>query len=229
MKLEEFVESIAKKVDKQFDYGFKEMLRVDVISARASALKREYEKSRIIPRHLVQTIECIPLERYHGCVDCGNNETVYRTKCKIPKPIMLRNDSSYVRVTTPIRGSNAVAIPIMSEEESQNLKFTRFSGKSIACYFVNDYIEIINNETGLDLITVSGLFANPLEVEDVRNNCAKQVDTCQCKDCNKNSDCIDADGSLVIEDELVSLIKEFIYRELGLREPEAKTDIDLNK
>jgi hypothetical protein len=228
MKLNELVESIAKKADKQFDWGFKEMLRVDIVSARASALKREYEKSKLIPKHLVQTIECIMLEQHKGCVDC-DGDIVYRTKCKIPKPIMLRNDMYYIRVTTPIRGTKSVSIPIMGEDEIEDLKFTRFNQKTIVCYFVNDYIEIVNNTTGLDMITVSGLFANPLDVETVRTECAKQTDKCDCKECLEKSECIDSDGELVIEDELVPLVKEFIYKELGLREPETKTDIDVNK
>jgi hypothetical protein len=240
MKLNELAESIAFKLGKDTDYGFQEMLKADIISARATAIKTEFDKTKIIPQNLIQTIYCIPLIRvYSGCVDCKSDELVYRTLFKIPKLIMMRTDSPYVEVSTPFKGKSKRIIPIINQGEVSNIAYTRYSKNSIVCYFRNDYLEFVNSR-GMESVDVASIYANPLDVETVRLNCTPTDTTeCACEDCTSSkrecfnyntSNCIDADGDLIIEDEYVQLIKILIYKELGVfQEPAIQKEIDVNQ
>lgn len=218
MKLTELAESIAIKYNRN-DYEFKEMLKSDIISARATIIKREFEKTNIFNSVLIQTLDCVSLIKVNS-VQCSvnvNSDTILRSKNKLPKPLLLKDSTLFISVTTPFLNKKRINLTVIKPEEVEFITYRRFTNNECYVTYENDYL-YIHNHKDLPFITIRDVFANPLEVKAFKE-LSKEDSNCKCDTCNESEDLCFEDDDLIIDETLSEGIKSFIYNELNKYRP----------
>ena len=191
------VDSLAEKLGQSNNYAFKEMLKLDIISARATLIKREYEKSRFYNESLVQTIKCVPMISVNAseCNTITGFGKVIRSKYKIPKPLLVKDNTVFLSITTPLVNNKRRSITIIRPEEVEFIEFRRFTAKDAFATYENENI-YLHNVTNLFNISVRGLFENPYSVKDyINQNVDEKLCPCNCEDCGECSSSLDANCS----------------------------------
>jgi hypothetical protein len=188
------VDSLAEKLGQSNNYAFKEMLKLDIISARATLIKREYEKSKLYNESLVQTIKCVPMISVSGseCNTITGFGKVIRSKNKIPKPLLVKDNTTFLSITTPFVNNKRRSITILKPEEVEFIEYRRFTVNDAFATYENEHI-YLHNVTNLFNISVRGLFENPYSVKDyVNQSVDEKTCPCNCEDCGDCSSSLDA-------------------------------------
>ena len=219
MKLSYLVDNIAIKLGKNSDVPFKRILRDDIIAQRAVIIKQDYERNRMLPSSLYQTIKCAKVEQVRDldCVDCVG-KTVWKTEKKIPKPILFNNSFEHFTITNPLK-SNRGTLGVLKVEELEFLKFRRFTQNAVYCVYENEWLYFYNVPI-MESVSVRGVFENPLTVLEMYSE-----DSC-CDDCESVISQCFLEGDLNIEDSYVDRIKAFIYKENERIQPQLDTQIE---
>ena len=217
MTLNEFVYSIAEKINRTEDYAFVETLKKDVDSKRAYFLKQE--KRRIVNwENFQQTIGCLELVESSMIECCGIDvedcDKVLRSKLELPQfvtvgvtPFSYVGDDAYKHphtYSTPENIKNIVRIPILSKRPLYAIS--------------QNHLVLINPVSKMvEQITVKGVFANPDDI-------AKY----ECKD---GGSCYDHDKDYPASSDLMEIIRKDIYQELGIVQPsiDRETTVDDGK
>lgn len=92
MKLEDAVSVIAHDFDKSFDHAFKEKIKIQIITARATIIRRELDKGRLLNESLINLVSAVPVS---STTDPAN---WYKTTCPIPKPVRLTDSDALLSV-----------------------------------------------------------------------------------------------------------------------------------
>lgn len=92
MKLEDAVSIIAHDFDRSFDHAFKEKIRLQVISSRATIIKRDLDKGKVVNDSLVNIISNLSV------TTTTDPSGWYKTTCPIPKPIRLTDSDTLLSV-----------------------------------------------------------------------------------------------------------------------------------
>jgi hypothetical protein len=153
-----------------------------VVTVRSRLLIQEAKKKSKINAWNYQTIPCVEMipAPKHECPCLEEGCKVMRSKYKIPKPLSDLNNHLISSVTS-IDGYN-----IYSETSWGSLKYVSGNkySKSIYKYFIrNEYLYILD-KFAPKVISVTGLFEDPLLVKIFPSVC----DEHDCEDCNE---CVD--------------------------------------
>lgn len=196
-------EQVANKKGRLHDYIFKRDVETSILSSYATLVRQEYARTGKVPHGSIQILNCVELEQVDKYECCGPDGCIaLRTKYEIPVMIEMKSPTPFEYV-----GSIDLANPFthVSYGRVGFLDNARFKSKqtklSILYTFKNNRIYILN-QPSLEFISVSGVFADPENL----NNC--------CKDCGGS--CYDKDGDFIIPAHFIEGIKSFIYKEFNV-------------
>lgn len=206
-KISELAQKIADNIDRSWDDMLKERLKSDIVSYRATIIRREHDKTGMFADTLVHEISLdlikVDANECGAPTDCN----VLRTKFKVPKPVRVKGNSNFQYVGS-LNGTRPFGY--IKPEELGYLQYSRYSNEYGRYTYVNGYIYVFHTEA--KAVKLRYVPSNPFELIDL-------------KDCDGNSCFKDEE----IDDDLEAMIKSFIYEELGLvrtenTKDEVKTD-----
>lgn len=192
--LKSVTQQCADNINMPFDNMLLARLEDTVISCRAILIRREFDRTRQFPSYAMY--ECImPLVK-EDCIPCtGDLVSIDR----MPRLIAVKNSGSpFSFVGTDTRKDS---ISYISPEEiglfehnptSKNLARYTYMNKKTYFWKIGNVRTVIHR----------GPFADPRELEQY--NCDEGT-------------CFDSDGNDFIEDHLVPLIKEMVYKEIAIK------------
>lgn len=194
MKLQDFAESIALKINKEESIDYIESLKFDILGYRASIISDRdvYNAQEIYYQYLnnFKTVKEINiLEKSFELIT-------------IPKLIAFKNGKLAIKAFNKI-GTDIKSIDVLTLEQAEYINGRRFTSKS-PYLILDENILLAKNFklSSINGLTIGGIFNNPLEVI--------KLDTC-----NTVSNCIE-DNDLEIEDNLYQKIVIFLYKQLGI-------------
>lgn len=213
MKVNEIIERVRSLISEKYhiaDHIYsRRHIYNKLVSARSRLLYQEANKKKNLTQWNYQTLPCIELilVPQHNCpcykpVGCG----ILRSKHKIPKPLIGLYGALVHSVYT-IDGSrklNEVSINAVN-----SLKGNKYSQNTLAYFIQNDYLYIVSN-TLLKVITLTGLFEDPLEAANFPNACGED-----CVDCNNCRDYLNED--FPIDNNLIDVLIELTLQELIIK------------
>jgi hypothetical protein len=194
-------EAIAFKLGNPLDYMLTTTLEVEVVGALATLIDRE-SKGGMFNHGLLITISCIPLDVV--CAnECGGNseDKVLRSRHKMPTPINLKyNGLMFYNISNGVISKDKyVSIPLISINQLAYNKTKKFTKNSVKALYINNYIYILNNIT-LKTISVTALFANPMEVPVFVEEC----NSCDCCTTTKTTLTCFQDGDYIVPNNYVN-------------------------
>lgn len=149
-------------------------------SNRARIVERDMRANATRPSHfLFQTLPCVELEEVpiHECpcippMGC----VVYRSKYKLPKPINGKY-GDFLRSVMTLDGRDNISMTTWEAAKYQSgLKY----GNNMAmAYIRNRYLYLTINPMEVEVVTVTGLFEDPVEAYDFPGIC-DDSDTATC-------------------------------------------------
>lgn len=153
-----------------------------------------------------QTISCMKMVKVplHECpclppVGCS----ILRSQVPLPKPLVGLGDH-LIRYVASLDGE--VVFDYTSFESIKNNKGNRYTKNSGKYFIRNGYIFLVHN-TAIRFITVSGVFSDPLAVQDISSMCEEN-----CKDCE---DCVPMqEKEFPIDGDLIEPLIELAVEEL---------------
>jgi hypothetical protein len=163
------------------------------------------------------------------CISITGFGKVIRTKNKIPKPLLVKDSTLFLSITTPFVNNKRRSISIIRPEEVEFIEYRRFTAKDAFATYENENI-YLHNVTNLFNISVRGLFENPYAVKDyVNQNVDEKACPCDCSDCGECSSSLDAncsqeqkdncfgsDTDIILENSLIDGISTMILsKQLG--------------
>lgn len=190
-----------------------------LLTVRARLISQEIKKKQRLSRWNYHTLPCIELIEVssHECpclppVGCA----VLRSRHKLPKPISGLNGHIIESVMTIDR---SIKIDETTPIAVNYQKGNKYTSNKLSFYIHNDYI-YINTPTKIRIVTLTGLFEDPMEVENFTNFC-KQTN---CEDCN--NECLDIlDKEFPIDNDLIDTLIELSLQELLQIFGQGKNDI----
>lgn len=162
--LNALAESIASQFNKETDTVFIEKLKFDIKALRSTFVTRDSERN-IIDSRLVQTF-VMDLEEVDMSLDCEIEVgcKVLRTTAKVPSPIKLKSNSSFLFVGD-LDGEGHTFCKVEDWDLQKHARYT--SKRPIYDYF-NDYI-YIKNGGQREFLLIKSIFENP---EDLKTCCS---------------------------------------------------------
>lgn len=211
--LNEISYSIANTLGKDRDHTFIEKVKFDVISMRATLIRRDYERNGI-SREFVQSLGCIKLICVDSaeCCTVKSKKNVLRTEIKVPKPIRTKGDSfHYV-------GTVDKLFPFQ-ETNFEDLVYTlenRFTGNYPRYAYLNEYVYIFNEpSTNFKYININGIFADPREVANFA----------ECDD----SDCYTDDEVFPIAEDMIPIIQTELLNRYRVQQNKVDNEVRISE
>jgi hypothetical protein len=197
MQIDELVDVISWQFERGTDHVFKERVKFNVLSARAEAIRQYLDKYRSYPVSLISQLNCLETEKADIAECCSTkiNCKVTKTVDIIPSPIRLKGLSSAYQYVGTI--DNSKAFGYIDPNQLQYILADRFMPNNQIFYsYINGKIYIFNSHP--TKIRVKGIFNNPYDINTLN-------------DCDGSPEC---KGNLEIPDDFVTLIKDFVYKEM---------------
>ena len=177
-----------------------------LLTVRARLISQEAKKKQRISQWNYQTIPCVELIKVpaHDCpcippVGCE----ILRSKYKLPKPLSGLSGTLIQSVTSIDRSLKIDEISINAIKAQKGNKYTP---KKIN-YFIQSGYLYISTPTKLEVVSVIGLFEDPIEVKTFIGLCGAE-----CEDCK---DCIDyQEENFPIDNDLTDAMIELSINEL---------------
>ena len=179
---------------------------------RAKYLRQQLNNmQRVVDNGSVQTF-CLETEPI-SANECGINldcSTIVRSKIKIPEPLQLHLGSAITKVSSV----NNLSKPFnfVSKQKAVYANKSAFPNSVYSFLGDDNYIYVISNSEAvklLECVSVSGIFQNPLDLENYYNCCG----------CSNNEEvkCIDYDTiDYPVPAHLIDVIREDIVKDLLL-------------
>ena len=190
MKLGILRDSICHKWGDTNNYALQKRAENSIIAARATIIQRRYDSTKIFPVSLIERVKCVDLvivsedECPCGC----NNIKSLRTSNKVPKPLIVKDDSYFNFV-----GRGYTSFSYCPFQNVQDIPNRKFSANDIYYTYLDGYIYLINSvQKELDLAYVPENL-----IEFIKFGQAKV------------SNCIQQDG-IYIEDTLIEGIEALL-------------------
>lgn len=150
---------------------------------RNTLLSEKSKKRQKVSQWNYQTLSCVELIKTDvsecPCAPPTGCE-ILKTKYPIPKPLN-NYDSHLIQSVTTIDGS--VKFDEISWTEKKTKAGNKYTAKKPDYFWKNNYL-YITHKSGIKLITITGLFEDPIEVE-------KFPTLCPCTDCDECEDIFD--------------------------------------
>lgn len=182
MTLNELTNSYASQWGKENDYITLRRIEKQIISARATVIQRRYDQTKIFPQSVIMTLRCkevIKVDKEECDCFC-EGVTLWRSKQKIPLPIIVKDDSYFMFVGNP---QGIISFSSIKAEEVQDIKYRKFSSNQNFYFYTNNYLYFTNSLNGF---TTRFVPENPLDI--------LKLGECDCG-------CIE-DGEMIIENSL---------------------------
>lgn len=191
--LNSVTQQLADNINMPFDNMLLMRLEDAVISCRAILIRREFDRTRQFPSYAMY--ECLMPIVEETCQPCKG---AFVSIDRLPRLISVKNGSPFSFVGTDTRKSS---ISYILPEEIEIYEHNPISGDMPRYTYMNkkSYFWKVGN---VRKVLHRGPFADPRELEQY--NCDEGT-------------CFDADGDDFIEDHLVPIIKEMVYKELGMK------------
>ncbi len=165
---------------------------------RAMILQRKLKQERISVSKYEQTLSCVEMV----CVDrseCCELPTgclILRSKIRLPKTINWGTNHGVTFVGLP---DFTESYQFVSESQARWSMFNKFTGKLRKAYFKDGYIYITNN-IELEVITVRGLFEDPVAAAELY------------KDCDPDIACASFDDEYPMEEAVIPMMNDMIFK-----------------
>lgn len=197
--LKELVDTVAYNIGKQTDYTAQQAIKLAAISSYAMWMRRDYDKTGMFRASSIKAI-CMDTvsAAITECCSSPINCKIIKTSSVVPKPISVKDrlDFEYVGA---IDKSNPFGY--ITPSQIAYINTDRFS-KGLPLYtYMNDLIYMFNVPKSLKQIEVRLVPANPLQLDGLQ----------KC-----NGGCFSLDEDIYLEEDLLPLVKNDIYRELNL-------------
>lgn len=167
-------QTIADNIGTPYDEVFLERMKYEIISQRATLLRQDFTRNRIIYSQLVQDIGCIPMQKANLDECCSVSMAdicaVSRTVTKVASPLRIKENSSpfmYVGgidKTAPFTWTTPEKLPYM---------LTRKYGKKNQIYFtyLNGHIYVFHlyKQEAIKKINVRGIWEDPVALASLKN------------------------------------------------------------
>lgn len=190
-----------------------------MLTSRAKLLSQKANKKQKISQWNYQTIPCVELIKAptYECpclppVGCQ----ILKTKIKLPEVISSMN-RHLIQSVTSLDGS--IIYSEVSWTEKKYKSFNKYTGSKPDFFIRNDYLYITHKE-GPKLITITGLFENPLEVDKYPSYCEKCED---CVDCESP-----LDKEFPLDNSIVDTLIDMCVNELVINFSKTREDITAN-
>lgn len=176
-----------------------------MLTVRSKLISQEAKKRQKVNQWSYQTLDCVELipASVHECpclppVGCE----ILRTKYPIPKPLTDLN-SHLIQSVTSIDGT--IVFSEIGWIEKKYKSSNKYTANKPDYYIRNDYMYITVQRTKLKVISITGLFDDPLV--------AKNFPTlCECIDCD---DCISPlDMEFPIDNDMIDTLVDMCKEEL---------------
>lgn len=171
INLEEQATIIAHGIDKPFDFALKRRIIAAIIDARARLLRNSITSNRQIPTECIQSF-AVPVEKAESfsLYYVDNYKVSVRTVQKVPVPIRLSQDTSFISVTSLDGSINFASADFATVRFNSHAgKFVSNTGRYI---YHGEHIACYHNEGSLltmPMIMIRGVMENPLLVQDYLN------------------------------------------------------------
>lgn len=145
MELGIFRDSIASKWGFANEYSLQKRIENSIFSARATIIQRRYDDTKIFPMSLVERTTCEDLiqvsEEECGCgCDSMPGFKIVRTARKVPKPIIVKDDSYFIFV-----GRGTKSFSYVPWHQIQDIPSRRFSRNEIFYSYIGGHVYFINS------------------------------------------------------------------------------------
>lgn len=182
MTLQQLAESKALQWGKDGDYLTIERLKLHIISARATIIQRRYDATKVFPQSIIMTLRCQDIIRVDAdeCDCFTTSGYLWRSKNKIPLPIIVKDDS-YFMFVGEVKGRKSFSA--ITPDQVQDIEHRTFSKNEFFYFYSNSYLYFTKPLAGF---TTRFVPENPLEI--------LKLGEC-------NTGCIE-DGELIIESSL---------------------------
>lgn len=177
-----------------------------LVTVRSKLISEKIKKKQKINQWNYQTLPCVELIKTHAsecpCIPPTGCE-ILRSKYKLPKPLS-NYDNHIIQSVTSLNGDITFSETSWNEKKFKN--FNKYTAKKPDYYFRDGYLYITVN-TKLKLITVTGIFEDPIEVDNFPSFCDEN-----CKDCQ---DCESMfDKEFVVDNDMIDALIELSLNEL---------------
>lgn len=176
-----------------------------LLTVRTKLISQKVKKKQKISQWNYTTLECVELikAQAYECpclppVGCQ----ILRTKEKLPKPL-IDLSKHLIQSVTSVDGSITYSETSFKTKKYQ--KGRKYTSKKPDYYIHNDYL-FITHSSGPKVVTIVGLFENPMEAEKYPSLCK------DCKDCEDCSSPLDKEFK--IDSDLVDTLIEMTFNEL---------------
>lgn len=177
-----------------------------LLTVRARLISQEAKKKQRISQWNYQTISCVELIKVpaHDCpcippIGCK----ILRSKYKLPKPL---SGLSGTLIQSVMSIDRSIKIDEISLNALNSLKGNKYTSKKLNFFIQNEYL-YISTPTKLKVVSITGLFENPIEVKNFIGLCG-----IECEDCKE---CIDyQEEEFPIDNDLTDAMIELSVAEL---------------
>lgn len=190
-----------------------------ILSVRAKLLNQQAKKKQKISQWNYQTLHCVELEKapLHECpclppLGCS----IMKTKYPIPQPIS-NLDKELIQSVTSLDGS--IIYSEIGWVEKKYKSSNKYTASKPDYYIRNDFL-YITHKNGPKVITITGLFENPFEVDEYPSLCDKD-----CKDCKCTSP---LESDFPIDSSMIDTLVELAVQELIAVFSQSKEDLTNN-
>lgn len=159
-------------------------------TVRAKLLEQKAKKKQAMSQWNQQTIPCVELIKapLHEC-PClpPTGCQILRSKYPIPKPLIDLNQELIKSVTSIDSAEGLIGITVydpISWEDKKYKAGNKYTANSPDYFIRNNYL-YITWSSGPKIITITGLFEDPLEVENFKTYCDDLSGETDCEDCDK--------------------------------------------
>lgn len=178
-----------------------------MVTVRTKLISQKAKKKQKISQWNYQTIPCVELEKapIHECpclppIGCD----ILKTKNPLPEPLTDLNKHLLQSVTS-LDGS--IIYSEVGWTEKKYKSSNKYTGKKPDYFIRNDYL-YVTHKSGPKIITITGLFEDPIEVENYPSFCPGE----DCTDCDDCTSPLDKDFPIDVD--LIDTLIEMSVNEL---------------
>ncbi len=162
------------------------------------------DKTRSFDKIMMQTL-CLEFELVDKgtcCLEVGCK--VLRSKKPLPKLLAVRNRNTLISITPTV--SISKSFKIIDIEQANYILDRPYSNNIYVTVDNNDYVYLISKNDAHKLITklsITGIFSDPLELEDYTSSCSNSTESCFTEDSNYPAPAFIIDAA---RDEVIKLL-----------------------
>lgn len=177
-----------------------------MLTVRSKLISEEIKKKQKTNQWNYQTLPCVELIKAHPdecpCVPPVGCE-ILRSKYQLPKPLTSFN-THMIQSVSSLNGDVIFSEITWNEKKYKNAN--KYTAKKPDYFIRNNYL-YITHRLGLKVISVTGLFEDPIEVDKFPSMCKEN-----CKDCE---DCTSMfDKEFPIDNDMIDTLIELSINEL---------------